>query len=259
MHKDKLIRFFATGAVIIILLTILADVFIIKNNYYKIDNLVLVINLFIILLSLSVLIIKPNWWQILFFLSIFEATPTITSDTPSLGIFLYLFALGLGLLSGLFKKHAKRRLFFSLLPMLLVFIYLFFTVSYGRYTKILIITMIEITMMALLFLLFKQHVEELLPAQFKFDFNTGLLKNEAKKIDLKELGFTFEDAYIINEILQGKLYKEIASKSNYSESSIKRKASSIFEKFTCESRKEFENNAKQFDIVFGDNDVYKKS
>ncbi len=257
-NSDKFIKIFTGTYAIITITVLLREVLYSRISFNNIYSIAVVLNLMIITLVMAIVFIKPKWKIFLFFLFIFESLPTFTSDDISFAMFLYYFALMLGLSFGVFKKKSKKRLFISIIPLIFIYIYLYITSPFSQFTATVIVSVVETSMIVFLLLLFKQHIEDLLPVKIDFDLKEGLLKKSEKILDLKALGFTFEDAYLINEILKGNLYKEIASKSNYSESSIKRKASIIFEKFSCNSRKEFENNAKQFDIVFGDDDVYKR-
>ncbi len=252
-RQEQIIKIF-TGVCILIALTILLrELFYDKITIDKTNILLLDLNLLLIIIVMSTVFIKPKWKIALFFLFIFESLPTFISDNFfSLGMFLYYFALIIGLFFGVFKKNPKRRLFISLIPMLLVFIYLYISKPIFQFTSVLIISIIEFSMIIFSLLLLKQYIEDLLPVEMKFDLTNNILANKSDhKIDLQDLDFNFAEAHIINEILKGKLYKEIGKKLNYSESSIKRKAGIIFEKFNCKTRKDFENNARQYNISFG--------
>ncbi len=251
-NNYKLIKTFSAIFFIITLIQLLRLMLIIDFKSYNYEDLILCINMLIIIIILSIIYIKPAWGALLFFLFIFEATPTITSKEPSLGIFLYFSGILIGLFFGIFKQHSKRRFLLSLIPIISAFVYLFIFNSFNDTMRILIITAFEISILVFISLLFKEYVEDLLPVKIKIDLSNAILNGTNREINLSKLGFRPDEITIISEILNGKIYKEIAQKLGCSTESIKKKVSVIFQKFNCSSKGEFLELSKNYIFIFQD-------
>ncbi len=254
MNNEKTLRIFTGTCITILVINFIADL--ISYNmglFQKINTIELLIyNLNLMFFCLLIVFIKPNTGKILFFLFIFEATPTITSTDPSLGIFLYFSGILIGLFFGVFKQHSKRRFLLSLIPMILAFVYLFISKPFDESIRILIITAFEISILVFISLLFKEYVEDLLPVKIKIDLSNAIVNGTNREINLSELGFRPDEITIISEILNGKIYKEIAQKLGCSTESIKKKVSVIFQKFNCSSKGEFLELSKNYIFIFQD-------
>ncbi len=256
MNNKKTLRIFTGTCITILVIDFIADLicYNMEISKYISDTEFLIYDLNSILMFFCLLIvfIKPKTGKILFFLFIFEATPTITSNEPSLGIFLYFSGISIGLFFGIFKQHSKRRFLLSLIPMISAFVYLFIFNPFNDTMRILIITAFEISILVFISLLFKEYVEDLLPVKIKIDLSNAILNDTNREINLSKLGFRPDEIDIISEILDGKIYKEIAQKLGCSTETIKKKVSVIFQKFNCSSKGKFLELSKNYIFIFQD-------